>query len=500
MTHYTNIDRIYKLWKNNKGYCEDCPFNDKCNHYYPLYGLGKRDADVFVVADTPAYNIEGISKRKAKDNCDKQDNSYKDFSEFNTNELQKRLKSNKNVLVNVLKYLTYNTNYSVNDLYFTNIKKCGDYPVSSRDKDKGYKTCSKYIPYEIKDVNPKIIITVGANPFKYINKLFGLTEEKSILKNHLKTFRTKDYTILSLAHWGYFNRNNKMQVYLKDINETFKRMTNETFDKEIYNNPVYVILFQEMAEKYVKGEKIAINKIKDFNSFTESTLLNLEKINEQQYTITDEVQEYFGELMAKMHNFGFKYNTVFNKLGNTKSNIISFGLDRWNTLKDKLSRKNISNKEWELFNTSYELRNNIISEGFLEKTDRLIESGPLLKIPVHRDLRPHNIIFDGTKYQLIDFEFAAVDLAEIELGRFILDLIINGNNTNIFVKSYYKNLNEHIREMVNIKNVYAFTAKYLIGNTFPHYTDLDPAKKESITKVRNNHLKIIKTIIDGYDL
>jgi thiamine kinase-like enzyme len=132
--------------------------------------------------------------------------------------------------------------------------------------------------------------------------------------------------------------------------------------------------------------------------------------------------------------------------------------------------------------------------------DRLNTSQP--KIPLHRDFRTHNILFDGENYNLIDFDFASVDFISIEVMGFISDIIESGlNNVNVFLKSYFKALEVEVKPFSFVDDY----LNYLCTNTFPFYMadSLEPNNFQKLVEERNKNLEtlyanrlIIKEIIE----
>ena len=92
----------------------------------------------------------------------------------------------------------------------------------------------------------------------------------------------------------------------------------------------------------------------------------------------------------------------------------------------------------------------------------------LIKIPVHRDFKIHNIINNGQDFYLIDFDFAEIDNVSLEVVAFIVDLYYNIKNLQIVEEfiAAYKNECRIPLDWSSMLNDYLI---YMCCNTFPFY-------------------------------
>lgn len=91
-----------------------------------------------------------------------------------------------------------------------------------------------------------------------------------------------------------------------------------------------------------------------------------------------------------------------------------------------------------------------------------------LCIPLHRDFKTHNIISDGEKFYLIDFDFAAVDNIGIEIMSFIIDFYYISRDETL-VKEFIKVYKENSKLNINWESVLNDYLVYMCVNTFPFY-------------------------------
>lgn len=220
------LSSIWETWRNNQSPCAKCPNNDSNNYWYPFYGLGNYQSPLMIIADTPAYNIEGMEYRTQK-NAHDYYNPSNDFNQIVSSHLTQRLESSTNKLIEILKHIADCISLDVKDLYFTNAKKCGDIPNNKNGNNQARKICGEnFLLTEIKTINPDVVITVGANPFKQIKNFFQLETNDSVINNHCKIFfnHSTETFLVVLAHWGYFRRNNLLDKYYNDIKQTLQKI------------------------------------------------------------------------------------------------------------------------------------------------------------------------------------------------------------------------------------------------------------------------------------
>ena len=78
------------------------------------------------------------------------------------------------------------------DIYITNILKCR--PPNNRDpRADEIKVCSPFLDFQLKIIDPEIIVSLGRFSMNYILKKYGMPEQQ-ISKAHGKVFRTTNLT------------------------------------------------------------------------------------------------------------------------------------------------------------------------------------------------------------------------------------------------------------------------------------------------------------------
>ena len=198
--------------------------------------------------------------------------------------------------------------------------------------------------------------------------------------------------------------------------------------------------------------------------------LRYEHLPEIEAYIDDSVVRRLGEYTAKLHNFCAEHVDKINLP--TKSRVIAMG--HWEEIKSSPLKD-------EAFKQRVEL---------IKKLD-LYDVSHLL-IPVHRDLKLRNILFDGKTFNLIDFDFAAIDDISIELGSFIADMFHEYRKLDMikhFIKGYKSNSTLDIN-WSTVMNNYLI---YMCCNTFPFYMKdtISDRDFKSLVKERNDKLSLI---------
>ena len=196
-----------------------------------------------------------------------------------------------------------------------------------------------------------------------------------------------------------------------------------------------------------------------------------EHLNEKQWTSTVENMELIGKSMAYIHNHCSRNKEQITlKVKQEPYNRV----DVWKMLSDDIPFKKESQQ---------------MREEIFKNIPRLNHKQP--KIPLHRDFKPHNIIFDGEKYHLIDFDFAAVDYISLEVMGFIVDIIPTGlANVKAFLEAYLENVDVPGIQSESFVDDYL---NYLCSNTFPFYlhASLEPKNFNNLVEHRNNSLETL---------
>ena len=242
------LERIWNNWKNNEMQCKSCPNNDVNNYWYPFYGMGDKNSDIMILGDTPAYNLENIQFRNQKDAQQLHEPIANSHQEAARIFLENRKQSNSNQLKKVIEAFFKDTQYTIDSVYFTNTKKCGD--ISDKHKTgnainfnnlNGYGYCKSYLDEEITYIKPKLIIVLGGKAWKHLRELLHLPHEDSITRAQYKLIDHKidesnKTIILPLMHWGYYRRNNQLSEYLNKTNRIIQKIINHDKFKNLQNN------------------------------------------------------------------------------------------------------------------------------------------------------------------------------------------------------------------------------------------------------------------------
>lgn len=240
------------------------------------------------------------------------------------------------------------------------------------------------------------------------------------------------------------------------------------------------LAFQSNLRQYIKGD-FNINQYDNIEVVTDGKTemfyeVRFEHLDEKEWSPNKSNMKLIGESMALIHNHCYRNKEhIALKVKNEFYNKISY----WMMLDNKIPfKKEAEKRRREIFKT--------LSKKEIDQP----------KIPLHRDFRKHNILYDGSKYHLIDFDFAAVDYVSIEVMSFISDIIENGfANVKSFLEGYLKNINIKGLNPNLFVNDYIL---YLCTNTFPFYMyeSLEEEPFNNLVEDRNNCLETMYNLQD----
>lgn len=188
-------------WRNQRekdGPCTSCP---GCLSSYPL-AFGDEDADIMLVGMEPAYNVD-------TDRGELQDLAT--YEEAMPILIHDRRES-QNPLWRHMVNVALAAECQPEDLYFTNIAKCG-----SGDFDSRVNHCLGYFRNELVTVRPKLILLHGGKVINKVYEMYDLPRPKSVGSVHGKHVEFVSATLLPLYHWGYAYRNNTVDEYDKTV-------------------------------------------------------------------------------------------------------------------------------------------------------------------------------------------------------------------------------------------------------------------------------------------
>ena len=267
--------------------------------------------------------------------------------------------------------------------------------------------------------------------------------------------------------------NDKSHYYIKTLKDGEKRFVKH-IPMSLYNKGAYI--FQNNVIPEFNGE-LRINKIESLTeNYKESNVtVNYEYIDESTYSVDETVASIFGENIAKLHNYSFTHDNQLH----VKSKSDKYdNMDTWDT---------VSNVDIDFLSFRHEI---------FHKTARIFQGHP--KIVLHRDVRLHNILFDGELFHLIDFDYTARDFVGIELGGFICDLVDKYNNNVLysFLENYIST-NKFIGKDACLNVLDSFIL-YLCTNTFPFYLE-DNFTTEQYNDYVSQRTRRLKLIIERRD-
>lgn len=208
--------------------------------------------------------------------------------------------------------------------------------------------------------------------------------------------------------------------------------------------------FQELLYHYVQlTDGFAINKPIKYDNGKAT----FELLQDLDFDITIENANLIGMNMAKIHNFsmlllnGKELPYLTTALFPTGDDLVDYDIP-----------------ERELA-----IRHSIMFEMNFTPTDQ---------IPLHRDFRLHNIVFDGSTYNLIDFDFAKYGDASLEVMGMVVDLMEHGiEYVESFLTAYVEESKISIDE--SIAENYLL---YLAASSFPYN------RKDTLTDDGYNNL------------
>ncbi len=206
--------------------------------------------------------------------------------------------------------------------------------------------------------------------------------------------------------------------------------------------------------------------------------IHYEVVNEKQWELKKESAAIIGENMAKIHNHCYAIREFVDL---PKKDADYNNMSEW----EKINNQHIVNSR------HYFIRRDIFKD--IKRLDT-----KQVKIPLHRDFRKHNILWDGERYVLIDFDFAAHDFVSIEIAAFISDMLDDEKEDSglLLVEEFLKNYIKHSEiEGIIWQNVISDYLNYLCVNTFPVYLKdkIDSVNFDELLKQRTETLiKIYK--------
>lgn len=262
--------------------------------------------------------------------------------------------------------------------------------------------------------------------------------------------------------------------YYKTVNKDGKRFFTKIKDA---NTDLRSFIFQTYLNNNLT-DSFKICKPTKITSKGEDWHLSYEYLPETDWHINENTARKLGEYTAILHNFCAEHSSKFNLP--IKHRVIAMG--HWEEVEDGPIKD-------EAFEKRAELRKRLGDYDM---------SNPF--IPLHRDLKLRNIIFDGNTFNLIDFDFAAVDDISIEIGSFIAD-IFNEHRQLDLIKNFIKGYKLQSNLNINWSSIMNNYLIYMCCNTFPFYMKDKISQRdfESLLKERNDKLSLITLFKNSID-
>lgn len=245
-------------------------------------------------------------------------------------------------------------------------------------------------------------------------------------------------------------------------------------------------------------DNFKINKFKGFSygDFKGKSCFHLtfEYINNIPWQISKDNINIVARAMARMHNLSrLNRKHIIDQIKLPIKDNKYDSIDAWNKIID--NAPNIIKQD--------AIKAKSMRHWIFNKIERL--NLKQLKIPLHRDFKPHNILYDGRYFYLIDFDFAAIDYLSLEVMGFVVDILNQSLDLVVeFFKTYFKNLEFPVYANFFVDDY----LNYLCTNTFPFYmhnqldgisfNNLVNHRNESLTKLFENRNIINSIIKDNY--
>jgi len=211
----TVFEKIFRDWSSNRNELEDADFTDPLGFFYPVFGVGKEDADVMVIADRPTFPVgddEEIKRRaqvrrwkpitKTWESIDK-------YREWLENMLES---TNPDQVWEILEAVGEAKGIQPREAYYTTLQKDGRFDETLDETKDGKdpielneESIIKWTPYlkmEIDHVDPKLIIVFGENTIKSLGNI--LLPEDEFDSEEIpsgEVYVLDKYPILKFKYW-----------------------------------------------------------------------------------------------------------------------------------------------------------------------------------------------------------------------------------------------------------------------------------------------------------
>lgn len=194
---------VWQNFRNGDSHCSDCPGQEAP---YPLGGIGDPRADIMLVGQEPAYNVDGDELADgAPDDMD-----WQVAERF----MIENRRDSMNPLYKHMMNVAVTARCAPTDLYFTNLAKC---TVDDASYSDCLEHCRLYFPREVAHVDPTVLLLHGSKVITTVFDMFDIDWGGSVGDVHGEIFETGSLKLVSLYHWGYAYRQHNIDDYNDDV-------------------------------------------------------------------------------------------------------------------------------------------------------------------------------------------------------------------------------------------------------------------------------------------
>lgn len=204
--------------------------------------------------------------------------------------------------------------------------------------------------------------------------------------------------------------------------------------------------FQNYLHDKFKSDLKICEPIKITSESPERVEIIYKYIQQQDWYLNENNIKVIAKSLAELHNFCYDNMDMISLP--VKNPVVAMG--HWESVENSFDKQLALSIRKDIFST-------------LKPYDK-----DQLCIPLHRDFKLHNIIFDGTDLHLIDFDFAAIDNIGIEIISFIIDFYYTSRDETL-VTEFIKTYKENSKLKINWESVLNDYLVYMCVNTFPFY-------------------------------
>jgi len=195
----SELNEIVSNAREGKGPCRGCPAQTDTQGKFVNPGLLNYDADLMFLTMDPSHYIDW--------------ETYEDWAAYNADKGQK-FKADWRGGTAISKILTGIPGITLNNIWLADAIKC---PVNNDragnvNSNEAFSHCATYLEREIKNVSPKVVVTMGNDPAEQLlNGIFnlGIGSISAGTKDCGRTFNTTPPVVIS-PHWanGWLGRHN----------------------------------------------------------------------------------------------------------------------------------------------------------------------------------------------------------------------------------------------------------------------------------------------------